>query len=512
MILLAVMLLVYFGVVCMINFLAPPSYYDSDMYTDIRYAVEVWNHKSVFPEGWVFGNQLYFMSTPVLAGIFYGITGNATLSMGIASTIMAFLVLLAFDWMMKPAVPAVEARLSGLVMFMGLMLFFGDAWHETSGWQLLFTMCSYYACYAMTVFLVFGCWLRSRQLGQKRYNVLFAAACILSFGTGIQSLRQMAIMVLPLIGGEFVRILFRKWRKEPFEWKSIFVTGCVSCLNLLGLVTSRILDLEQVEIIGQMDLVMPSDWFRCAKQGVLLALSLVMNHDAVSFGMLAVLMVACGIALVGLVIRAGRHHETAGQMLLVVLVLSVLAILAVDTLTSMLVRSIYYFMLFPLMAFLISWLYGTAGKKQRVVLFVLIFAMFLLSGSRNLSGVFVDIRDRKSESAYEISDFLQENGYTTLYAAWNQGADVAVASDGEITAGFWEYQEDPFFFYKYLCNPDIFRADSNHCVYLFYGEQNASLGVEKAKTKNIQMTQIHYFPESDIYLYTAPENIMEAFW
>ena len=39
---LAAVLLVYLGAICMVNFFAPPAFYDSDMYTDIRYAMEAW--------------------------------------------------------------------------------------------------------------------------------------------------------------------------------------------------------------------------------------------------------------------------------------------------------------------------------------------------------------------------------------------------------------------------------------------------------------------------------------
>lgn len=512
MILFAAMLLVYFGAVCLINFCAPPSYYDSDMYTDMRYAMEAWTHKSVFPEGWVFGNQLYFLSTPVLAALFYGLTGNPELSMGLSSTVMTIAVLWSFFWMLKPVIRSVEARLAGLVLFMGMVLYFGDAWHDPSGWQLLFTMCSYYACYAMTVFLVFGCWLRSEQLGTRRYTLLLAAACLFSFGTGIQSLRQTAVMTLPLIGAEVLKMLFRKIRKLPFDKKSFAVTALVSAVNLLGLVTARSLDLEQVEIIGEMKLVPVSEWLLNIRQGILLALSLVINHDVVSFGILAVLGLVSVAAVVWLLISAVQKQQSAGILMLAVLVLSLLAILAVDVLTTMLVRSIYYFMLFPVLAFLAVWLYDASGKWVRRGLTVFILAVFLLSCGRNLGSVCRDVRNRESEAAYAVSDYLQENGYTTIYAAWNEGADVVIASDWNLQAGFWEDQANPFFFYKYLCNLDIFRADSEECVYLFHSLESAALAVEKAGAEGIEMTQIRHFPQWDIYLYTAPVNLMEVFW
>ena len=95
------MLAICFGMIILINFSAVPSFFDADMYCDYQYAMEVWKSKSIFPEGWVFGNQLNVVSTPVLAGLIYGLSGNMNFSMGLASTIMTVLVLICYDWMVK---------------------------------------------------------------------------------------------------------------------------------------------------------------------------------------------------------------------------------------------------------------------------------------------------------------------------------------------------------------------------------------------------------------------------
>lgn len=122
--LLLAMVLAYFALICAVNFFAPPSFYDSDMYTDMRYAEEMWKHKSIFPDGWVFGNQLYAVSTPVVAGLFYGLTRNPVLAMGLASTVLAALVLLSFDWMLHPVVSGREGRMAGVLAFLWMVLFF----------------------------------------------------------------------------------------------------------------------------------------------------------------------------------------------------------------------------------------------------------------------------------------------------------------------------------------------------------------------------------------------------
>lgn len=501
-------LAVYLGMICAINFFAPPSFYDSDMYTDIRYAMESWNHKSVFPEGWVFGNQLYVISTPVLAALFYGLTGAPAFSMGLASTVMAVLVLLSFFWMMEPVIPSREGRLAGVVLLVGIMLFFGDAWHDPTGWQLMFTMCSYYACYAVNAFLAYGCYLRSWELENRRYVPVLVFCCVLSFATGMQSLRQTAVMTLPLLGVTALDAAWNCWRRQPVNRKRLLTAGLVSLCNVLGLVAARCMDLEQVEIIGELKLVAPSGWIVNLKNGILLMLSLILNYDPAGLAIFTGIVILCAAAVGGILKRRDRKHILLAGLLM----FSVLSILAVDTLTTMQVRSIYYFMLYPLTAFLAARLFSLDQKWIRQGVLVFVTVLIFLSWGQELPGVVRHIRNREQEPAYEISEYLTENGYTTLYGGWNQGADIVIASDWRITGGFWEHPEDPFFFYKYLCNPEIFRADSSHCAYLFYGEENALRGVEKAKTADVDMTLIQYFPDSDVYLYTAPVNLMERFW
>lgn len=509
--LLAAMLLVLFGGVCLVNLSGVPGFYDSDMYTDIRYAMEAWKHGSIFPEGWVFGNQLYAVSTPVLAALLFGMTGKPLLAMGLASTVMAALVLLSFSWMLRPVVRSREGRLAGCVLFLSVVLFYGDAWQNTGGWQLLFTMCSYYACYAVNVFLAYGCYLRSGAWNRPGWVAVLVLTCVLSFGTGIQSLRQTAVMTLPLCAAELLRILQNAAAKKPLNKSSLTAAALVTASNLAGLVTARCLNIQQVEIFGELGIAELAGFLPGLRGSILLALSLVMNHDPVSFMVLAALALVCGAAALRMLITAIRKREGKALTLFGLLLLSVLAIVAVDVLTTMQVRAIYYFMLFPLLAFLTAVFFDGGGKWGRAAVSGLLAVLFLLSFIRGLVPVCGRVMDHQEESAYVISDYLMEQGYTTLYASWNRGADVAIASDWEITAGFWEYDEDPFFYYKYLCNPEVFTADPEHCAYLFYGEEYAQLAIDKAGTKGIDLKLLTYFPQWDAYLYTAPVNIMEAF-
>ena len=309
---LAGMLLIYFGMVCAINLSGVPGFYDADMYTDMRYAMEAWEHKSVFPQGWVFGNQLYVASTPVVAALFYGLTGVPHLAMGLASSLMTLLVLLSFQWMLKPVMKTHQARLAGSVLFMAVMLFFGDAWHDTGGWQLLFTMCSYYACYAVNVFLAYGCYLRSQRRISVCMWIIFPMTCLLSFCTGIQSLRQTAVMTLPLLGVECLRLLQCMIRRKVPEKGPAVVAGMISVDNLAGVVTARCLNLEQVEIIGEMKLVSLSEYLLNIRTGIGQAMSLVINYDVPGYIVLGIIMLVCIMAAVFLIMKAVYEQDQRG--------------------------------------------------------------------------------------------------------------------------------------------------------------------------------------------------------
>ena len=96
-IILTLLLFAFLGLVFYVNLSCNPDYYDGDIYNDINYAKEAWKAKSLFPKDWIFGNQTYVVATPVLAVLFYGITGNGFTAMAIASCIMTVFVILTYD-------------------------------------------------------------------------------------------------------------------------------------------------------------------------------------------------------------------------------------------------------------------------------------------------------------------------------------------------------------------------------------------------------------------------------
>ena len=377
-VILLIILCAYWVAILCINFSENPDFYCTDMYSDMLYAVEVWNQKTIFPDGWVFGNQLYAVATPVLAALCYGFVQNPCIAMGVASVLMGLGVIGSFSWMLRPVFANFRERLVATVCFMTVILASGDPVSSVTGWQLFFTMCSYYACYAITAFLAFGCYLRSSENWSFALWATFLAACVFSFGTGIQSLRQTAVMVLPLVALEVLRILYSKVVKKEYFYKSSLIAGTLSVCNLAGVLCTKFIAVEQNEIFGSVFLQIPpyllGEILSCIKTPFSL-----FHFQNVAVILFLGLCISCLIA----VFCRRDWVEDAALLCILLCVISVAVIFAIDVFTTMSIREIYYFLLYPLTAICTAWVYSRL-KENRKTLVIIIVAVFSLTCGQKL--------------------------------------------------------------------------------------------------------------------------------
>lgn len=497
-------LLGFFVLICYLNLSQNPGFYCTDMYSDMLYAVRAWEEKTIFPDGWVFGNQFYVIATPVVSALLYGITQDMTLSMALASILMTLGIALSFLWMLKPVFSRLEERLTSLLGLVVLTAYCGDAIYAINGWQLLFTMCSYYACYLITAFLCFGCFLRRQEKLTRPYVAMLTLTLLLCFGSGMQSLRQTAVMLPPIICLEAITQGRSLIKHKRLQLRPLMITLIMVIANLLGLLTIRLLKIPQHEI------------FYSLKPVALEKLTASLNAAMSNLSELLCKQERFGVLLLAVLVSAilayfqskWQREAPTGRLrsLILLIAVSVLVIVMIDAFTQMSVRSIYYFMLFPLIAVLMGFAYCFWRGGRAIVLVVL--AVLMIGALHN--SVIPSVRaagQAKDNISYEISDLLIEKGYTTVYSGWNQCEDIAIASDGRITAGFWNRSKGVFQSVDYLCDPSIYETESDKCAY-YLRRDNRDIALQEAKKRGITMTLIAAYPERGIWLYEASENLM----
>lgn len=500
---------VYFGAICLINFSGRPSFYCTDMYADMVFAATAWERKSLIPEGWLFGNQLYVVATPALAALFSAVTSSPQMAMALAAVTLTVLILAAFWWMLKGIFSSAEEKLLCIVLFMAMGLYFGDSIGTVTGWQLFFTMCAYYGCYLLNALLGFGCYMHADEKISRRFWVLLGLTCLLSFGTGMQSLRQTAIMCVPLMGLAALQLLEDLRKKENWRRRSALSACLITLFNIAGLLYKETVEFEQTEIFGQMGIAEPGQMAAAVGESLNTMLDLLHCETTEAVYVRIGLLLFCGIGAAELCFRKGRKERKKPLQLAVLLAISLLVIFVVDVTTIMFVREIYYFLFYLLLAFLGTWVFAGRKKIVRWLCLLVLSVSLVLPGMLALKDICMQAYFARYDPIYEISDYLLEEGYDTVYAPWNLGEDIGIASGFRVDMGFWD--KDFFVPVSYLCDPKIYEADSSRCVYAMYGLVQVEIAEQELAERGLQWNLLKVFPDQGIYLYTAPQNLMQAF-
>lgn len=519
---LTVLLLGFVGMVFYINFSINPEYYDGDIYNDINYAKEAWKAKSLFPKDWIFGNQTYVVATPVLAALFYGITGNGFTAMAIASSIMTVLTLLTYDWMTRTLFSYNE-RTAGFLFMIGFLLLKAHVATSQQGIQAFFTMASYYACYLINAFIVYGCYVRIRQ-GKftGKHIVLAVIGAALSFGTGMQSLRQTAVMALPLVACEVLLIIIYSAKDKRFaiSYSTLF-SAIVFIANIAGLVAMRFIEINQNSIYGTTAFVSSfKDFFR--------KLFLNMESVALTFGLdaleLRMRLVASIpfllIILIGFILCVkdyikNKCNEQGRFVLVMLLTLGCVSVFAAGVLTDVVNRALYYFMIYPLLAVCVSYII-VKFEKKRDILFSVVAVFTAGMIIFRTAGAVEEIKagKDKNSTAHQIANYMLDNGYDTIYSVFGlsgvmDGAEnVVVASGDKIHIVQFKNVDSskPMKPVEYLCVKDGYKQwDNSKSLYLLRDHELPK--VKKIAEKyDVTMAEKARFGDG-LYLYSMSENI-----
>ena len=193
-------------------------------------------------------------------------------------------------------------------------------------------------------------------------------------------------------------------------------------------------------------------------------------------------------------------------MWLLLFTVSPLVILAIDVLTTMAVRDIYYFMLIPMAAVAAVLLYEHGGKLFRGLVLLGTVGLFALNC---LTGLLTAPENKNSERFADVAASLVERGITTVYSPWNCAEQLALASNGEITGGFWDQPSVPFKSMEYLCDPTVFDADAETCAYVFLDAHHADLAMAEAANRGVELIMLVEYVDDGWYICVADVNLME---
>ena len=511
-----VIILSYLGVFFAIGLEGMEYFSTPDMYSDQLVAKLMWEQKTFFPENWLFGNQYNIISTPAFTALFYGLTGNMNLSMVLATALMTLFIIGAFIFAFRPFCSPLKLSL-GLMTLLGCCICAPAA--KTIEGQIFYILASYYSCYLAVLLVVWGDF--ARLLTKKRkcvFSASFAAALILSFGAGLQSLRQTAVMLVPMAAFEFFRLLYigikNKWKFKKSQLKPLWAAMGYALSNFLGLVTIKLIGPSQTSIYGSLGLEPFSEYLSNLSTDIR-ALRSVTGLKYVLEDGFHFLPFLLWLSFMGLLIfffvkfiknRKQKKALEAVEICTALGVLSMLGLLFVNIVVDMEFRSIYLFSWYPLAAFLVMLGYSALkGKAQQV--FALIMCL-LITG--NLFFSYVPCIKEASKSGVtvreEISNWIKEGNYQILYGQWWYVNTVAPYADGEYITAPWS--EDVFKILSYINVDDAYdEEDNKNAVYLIMADEKEK-AFAYAKEQGGELKLKKEFADGAYGLYTATKQLM----
>ena len=511
--LIALVILGYLAVYTVIDFRGFARLCTSDMYEDTLVARLMWEQKTLFPKNYLFGNQFYVVATPVLSALFYGLTGSMNRAMAWATLCMSAFLLLSMDWMLRACVRRSVVRAGALLTFLASIFGPYTVFRE-DGQQLFFAMCSFYACYLICFFVVLGDYVRARQTKALRLPAL-GFSLFLCFCTGMQSLRQTCVLILPLLAYEALAALYRLWKRQPFcpkegrlrLWRVLAYTGA----NVLGLLVIRLLPVKRHEIYSGASIFSGAPIVEKLRD-VHTALITVTGYEATREGNSRLFFILMFLALtllvltaVTLFLRGRRGAQGVGCFWLVALI-GCFAVIAASFVTSVRLRPIYLFLYYTLPALSLALI---AEKARPRFLAGLIAALGILAAANLYFSYRDDLRivfDEKPTAAEQIADWALDNGCELVYGSLSMSApSVAVCADGKLIAGCW--QDDFLFKVSPLINiRDVYRIDDyKRAVFVFLETEVPGMLAETA-ANGVEMTdhgQYGYY-----HIYTASRQCL----
>lgn len=527
----------YLAVFAVMNVFGFTLFCDSDTYPDTYISKLMWEQKTVFPQGWIFGNQLYVIATPVLAALFYGLTGSINWAMILATETMTLFIILSFLWLLRAITNSWLAASSCCLLLIASMI--APSGPYSANAQLFFLQASYYACYLITLFVVYGDYVRSFQT-QKPRPIALSLSVALSFATGMQSLRQTVIMTLPILACECFLTLRRLILHEKL-WnasvRSTFLRATYYALaNIAGVLIVNQMSITQYTIIGDLSPV---------SLGTLSSrLPPVLNAFLEISGLIYVgdpsqswfpgffALVQLGLCIGGGIVWLA-HIKREKTPLEICWLLSLVGILGVCLSTivfNITIRSIYLFLYYPLVSFsallLMQQLKLPSNKCAAVLLLCILslgnlfssyrlWAEIALQNSPTLVGrafrlaraygypsMAWDSEDHVD--AQNMCSWAMENGYSYLYGNWEDVPHIAVHSDGVLTAGYWYPTPDIFQLMPYLNLLDIYGADENAKALYIFTPRDEVQGIQLAVKRGATITKVAEFGKYRAYISTKP--------
>ena len=445
----------------------------------------IWDSKEIIPASWYPSTETRIIATPQAAALFYGLTGNMDLAMGLACCTMTIGIVLAIWLFMKKAG---SSRISCLLMCLFCLGLAGNIIIL----ELFYVFAGYYAIHVIAFFFILNCyssllqedWKKSKSLRRKMYGKCIIGL-ILAFLLGMQGTRGILITFGPLFGIEMIRSLYERICRSRYQKKGIILgkqQEKISFLWVSGLLVLSFLGTKMPFSSGQeisrnirkgfsklVQVVLPDTWKAVGFS----------EGDPVRNICLGLLVLNVVIWVIVLLIHMLKWQELSSlEWCFLVTAASPVVTALIVAFTTVESSERYYFMWIFSMAFavILSCEYLRKGMTAcisawRALIVITLTASGIVIGI-NVHTVYQPIlkaEEPTASDALEVVNYLEENGYEMAYSTFENANKMTALSNGKVNV-YAVNSFETMDICKWLTNADGYPedgiADQDGAVYI----------------------------------------------
>ena len=445
----------------------------------------IWDSKEIIPASWYPSTETRIIATPQVAALFYGLTGNMDLSMGLACCTMTIGIVLAIWLFMKKAG---SSRISCLLMCLFCLGLAGNIIIL----ELLYVFAGYYAIHVIAFFFILNCYSSLLQKDWKASKGSHRKICgkcmtglILAFMFGMQGTRGILITFGPLFGIEMIRILYERIYRSRYQKKGIILgkqQEKTSSLWVSGLLVLSFLGTKMPFSSGQ-------EISRNIRNGFSKLIQVVLpdTRKAVGFSegapvrniCLGLLVLNVVIWVIVLLVHMLKCQELSSlEWCFLVTAASPVVTALIVAFTTVESSERYYFMWIFSMAFaaILSCEYLRKGmtvgiSAWRALIVITLTASGIVIGI-NVHTVYQPIlkaEEPTASDALEVVNYLEENGYEMAYSTFENANKMTALSNGKVNV-YAVNSFETMDICKWLTNADGYPedgiADQDGVVYI----------------------------------------------
>lgn len=400
---------------------------DADYASEAILAREIaLNHLST-PETWYGSTETRIIYPANLAAIFYLITGNMNLSMGIACSVYA-IVLIGCMYAFYHRI-----GLRGAALWSAVMLPFILTVNQHDALQMYVLYAGYYLPVIATTFLTLTFYVEYLQKGTiKPYKMVIVA--ILAVVLGLQGMRGVLMVYIPLLLAEVIRQAIRLLRERKvhilneYPWLLLTTIMCVLSYGIAKHYATGMTETGRNIRKG---------FQKLATEVIPVTMELLRPGVNMVYGICVVLILLTGIVVV--IVTVFRNEATSWPLL--ALFLSPVTMMLAMAFTTSEVSARYMVYLFFVAAAGIGILLqhidvpvSTATANPFTTLFIAITPILLaalLALRFNYHALIKN--DSSQDSSYmHVAEWMIENGYDKGYATFDHANPITVISNGAV--------------------------------------------------------------------------------